>query len=214
MPKEIIKLIAGYQHFHQQHFQQEDTEFRRLARDGQSPRVAMIACSDSRVDPSLVTDSKLGELFVIRNVANLVPPYQPDDNTYHGTSAALEFAVKNLEVSHVIVFGHSKCAGIRALMEESHVAEGNISFIRSWMNIANDVRQDVVCHHADESLDQQASLCERKAVENSLQNLATFPFVSERLALGNLYLHGWHFDLDEGKLRCFDPVVGDWKALV
>lgn len=214
MTDQIAKLISGYQNFHQQHFQQDDTEFRKLAREGQSPRVAIIACSDSRVDPSIVMDSKLGELFVIRNVANLVPPYQPDDHTYHGTSAALEFAVKILQVEHVIVFGHSKCAGIRALMEDNQPKSGAQSFIRSWMNIACDVRQEVIAHHHEHSMDEQAGLCERKAVENSLANLATFPFVQEKMGEKHLFLHGWHFDLDEGKLRCFDPVVGDWKALV
>jgi carbonic anhydrase len=214
MPAKIAQLIAGYQQFHQQYFQHDDGDFQKLVREGQSPSVAIIACSDSRVDPSIVMDSKLGELFVIRNVANLVPPFQPDDHTYHGTSAALEFAVKILQVKHVIVFGHSKCAGIRALMEDNQPKSGAQSFIRSWMNIASDVRQEVIAHHHDASLEHQSGVCERKAVEKSLANLATFPFVQERIEEKNLFLHGWHFDLDEGHMRCFDPVVGDWKALV
>lgn len=210
---EIEKLIEGYKQFFHRYFVEGDETYQRLAREGQSPRIAMIACSDSRVDPSIITDAGLGELFVIRNVANLIPPYQPDDSSYHGTSAALEFAVNTLEVRHVVVFGHSKCAGIRALIEDKYPEKGGQSFIRSWMQIASKVREDVVCNHGHLPFDQQSRLCERKAVEQSLKNLATFPWISDKLLVGKLYLHGWHLDLDEGKLYCYSHKEHVWNPI-
>lgn len=205
--EEIGKLISGYKRF-----QAGDDSLRKLAEDGQSPRIAIIACSDSRVDPAIVTDARLGDLFVIRNVANLVPPYQPDDQ-YHGTSAALEFAVQGLNVRHVIVFGHSQCAGIRALVEGQSKRNNSHSFVHSWMQIVSDVRQEVLHSHPQLPLVEQAHLCERKAIEQSLRNLETFPFIQEKMQQDQLSLHGWHFDISDGDLRRFDPVRSEWKTL-
>lgn len=209
--QEIKKLIKGYKRFFHTYFTEGDKAYQKLAREGQNARVAMIACSDSRVDPSIITDSNLGELFVIRNVANLVPPYQPDDSSYHGTSAALEFAVGTLGVSHVVVLGHSKCAGIRSLVEEMPNT-GGYSFIRSWMQIASGVRKQVMEHYPDSSIDEKAHLCERKAVEQSLQNLQTFPWIKSGVKAKTLHLHGWHFDLEAGSLHRFNPTNKKWVA--
>lgn len=211
---EMDRLLSGYRKFHRKYFVEGDAEYQRLVKEGQSPRIAMIACSDSRVDPSIVTDSKLGELFVIRNVANLVPPYQPDNFTYHGTSAALEFAVNTLGVSHIVVLGHSRCAGIRALVEDQHGSAGEESFIRSWMQIAREVKQELVSHHSHLPVDQQARICECKAVEKSLENLATFPWVKDKLDAGRLQLHGWHFSMEDGTLWEFAAAQSEWRMLV
>ncbi len=207
---EIDRLVAGYKRFHQKYFVEDGDVYRKLA-DGQSPSVAMIACSDSRVDPSILTGAEPGELFVVRNVANLVPPYQPDFNTYHGTSAALEFAVTGLGVSHIIVLGHSKCGGIRALMEQPEIPETQ-SFVQSWMGIAADVKKDILHHHAHLEMDVKAHLCERKGIERSLANLSTFPWISERQAKNTLKLHGWHFDLDQGLISEYQT-GGNWVVL-
>lgn len=207
----IRKLITGYKNFYARNFAQANPTYKKLA-EGQSPRVAMIACSDSRVDPSIITDADLGEIFVIRNVANLVPPYQPDDHTYHGTSAALEFAVNNLKVEHIVVLGHSKCAGIRALLADTpHTGEQ--SFVHSWMRIADDVKQEICSKHAQLPIEEKAYLSERKAIERSLANLTTFPWIRDKIAAGELALHGWHFDLDEGDLSCYDYGEKSWKRL-
>ena len=208
---QLDHLIEGYRRFHQKYFVENADTYRQLS-TGQSPRIAMIACSDSRVDPAILTDAQPGELFVIRNVANLVPPYQPDTSTYHGTSAALEFAVTILGVQHVIIFGHSKCAGIRALVEYSPQDTETPSFVHSWMRIAEDVKKDILHHHGHLSTDMQAQLCEKKAIERSLANLSTFPWISTRQANNSLKLHGWHFDLDTGTIyECH--AGGNWTAL-
>lgn len=207
---DMDRLIAGYRRFHQKYFVETSDTYRKLS-GGQTPRVAMIACSDSRVDPSILTNAEPGELFVIRNVANLVPPYQPDTSTYHGTSAALEFAVATLGVAHIIVFGHSKCAGIRALMEQPEQPDSH-SFVHAWMGIAAGVKKDILHHHAHLDMDLKAQLCEKKAIERSLANLSTFPWISSRQAQSTLKLHGWHFDLDGGTISEYHA-GGNWAVL-
>lgn len=210
--KRIETLIEGYKHFHRKYFVEDKDLYERLLREGQSPIAAIIACSDSRVDPSIITAAQPGELFVIRNVANLVPPYQPG-TSYHGTSSALEFAIHTLKIPHVIVFGHSQCAGIRALMEDAHEGGGSQSFIKSWMKIAQGVKEEVQRHHARDSIEWQAHLCERKAIEQSLNNLLSFPWIKEKVEAKTLHLHGWHFDLKEGALWEFAQTQREWRKL-
>lgn len=196
----LNKLISGYKSFYKHFFVDDDKVYRKLASEGQSPKVCIIACSDSRVDPSILLQAGPGDVFVIRNVANLVPPYQNDTTTYHGTSAALEFAVTGIGVEHVIVLGHSKCAGIRALIDRRNQPDEVGSFVHSWMHIADAVKQDIREHHHAKQFDEQAHICERGAIALSIANLKTFPWVAKRLELGELSIHGWHFDIDEGAL--------------
>ena len=211
---EINKLIKGYKNFYQHYFVENAEIYQDLARNGQSPIAAVIACSDSRADPLLITGAEPGELFVIRNVANLVPPYQDDNNaTYHGTSAALEFGVNNLMIKNVIVFGHSKCAGIRALIE-SDVEDAHKSFVGAWVQIARDVKLDIEHEHGDLNKEVQAHICERKAIEKSLSNLMTFPWIAEKVRNEELKLHGWYFDIEQGELFKFDDTDGHWEKIV
>ncbi len=212
--KDIKKLIEGYKNFYQHYFVENADIYQDLARNGQSPLAAVIACSDSRADPLLITGAEPGELFVIRNVANLVPPFQDDNNaTYHGTSAALEFGVNNLNIKNVIVFGHSKCAGIRALIE-GEVEDAHRSFVGSWVQIAKDVKLDIEAEHGHLNKDVQAHICERKAIEKSLRNLTTFPWIAEKVKNGELVLHGWYFDIDHGELLKFNEMDGNWNKIV
>lgn len=194
----IERLISGYKDFFQQYFAGNDPTYKTLA-EGQSPKALIIACSDSRVDPSVITRSTPGEIFVIRNVANLVPPYQPFDKAYHGTSAAIEFAVRNLNVRHIVLLGHSRCAGIRALIQ-GHESGGEYSFIDPWMDIAKDAKEVVYREHGHRSIDEQARICEEEALKISLQNLLTFPYVVDKVEKGELRLHAWHFDVVSGAL--------------
>lgn len=210
MSSSIDQLVAGYRRFHQKYFVEGGETYRKLS-IGQTPRVAIIACSDSRVDPSILMNAEPGELFVIRNVANLVPPHQPDAGSYHGTSAALEFAVAALGVEHIIVFGHSKCAGIRALMEQTD-GTSEYSFLHSWMDIAADVKKEILRHHAHLDMELKAHLCEKKAIERSLANLSTFPWISGRQVKNTLKLHGWYFDLDQGTILEYHA-GGHWTPL-
>lgn len=180
---DIDKLLAGFAGFRAERFATES--FRALARDGQNPRLLVIACSDSRVDPAILFGAGPGELFVVRNVANLVPPYQPD-GLFHGTSAAIEFAVRDLGVAHVVVLGHSSCGGIAALAAEGGEAR---DFIGSWMSLA---AHTCACGGARER--------EQASIRRSVENLHSFPWIAERVAAGELELHGWWFDLEEGRL--------------
>jgi carbonic anhydrase len=208
--KEIRKLLAGFRRFRKRHYERGDMSFRQLVSAGQSPKVMIIACCDSRVDPAIITDSDPGDLFVVRNVANLVPPCEQGGG-YHGTSAALEFAVTFLRVSHVIVMGHARCGGIRALLGNIQFEGDAGRFISPWMSIAGQARRAVAATHATADPDARAAACERAAICVSLANLMTFPFVREAVTAGRVQLHGWYFDLDRGKLLAYDPASGDFK---
>lgn len=209
---EIIKLIDGFGRFRAHYYERDRESFKRLVHQGQSPKIMAIACCDSRVDPAIVTDCDPGDLFVVRNVANLVPPFE-EGGGYHGTSAALEFAVRCLRVEHVIVMGHARCGGIRALLGNIRFEGGTGQFITPWMSIAEEARREVDVTHAAEGADARAAACEQAAVRISLRNLMTFPFVQEAVATGRLQLHGWYFDLDGGELLGYDTATGGFELL-
>jgi len=210
---EIKKLIEGFQRFRAHHYERDGAPFKQLISEGQSPKIMVIACCDARVDPAIVTDCDPGDLFVVRNVANLVPPFEGSGG-YHGTSAALEFAVRCLNVRHVIVMGHARCGGIRALLGNIRF-EGNAGqFITPWMSIAEQARREVDATHATAAADARAAACERAAVRISLRNLMTFPFVQEAVGAGRLKLHGWYFDLDGGELLGYDPATESFEVFV
>lgn len=193
------RLIEGFRNFHDTYFQENRDLFWSLARGGQKPKALLIGCSDSRVDPGLLFGTQPGEMFVIRNVANLVPPFETV-GTYHGTSAAIEFAVRKLQVEHVVVLGHSGCGGVRALMEDDP-ADGT-DFVRPWMGIARAARDRCMALKlsAGESFDSARQICEMETVAISLANLMTFPWIRERVEQKKLTLHGWWFDMENGGL--------------
>lgn len=207
---ELDTLIEGFRRFRQQHFIERPELYQQLVARGQSPKALVIACSDSRVDPALITDATPGDIFVVRNVANVVPPFVDDGKT-HGTSAAIEFSVKHLQVPHIVVMGHSKCGGIRALMEGSHSNQTH-GFIDPWMSVMKPARDIVKQESADADIDSQCQHCERAAVGVSLENLMGFPFVQEAVDAGRLKLNGWYFDFEQGEL--FERQAdGAYKAL-
>ena len=198
----ILPLIEGYKQFRKEHFENTQT-FDDLVENGQKPKTLVIACCDSRVDPAIVTNCNPGELFVVRNIANLVPPFAGDSH-HHGTSAALEFGVLNLGVSDIIVFGHSHCGGIRALMTEPEAGSPSSDFITSWMDIAKPAKQQVIEQHPDYSLDEQMHCCEKESLLISLRNLETFPWIRDRVQKQQLFLHAWYFDLNTGMIETYD----------
>jgi carbonic anhydrase len=207
----IEELIAGYRRFRNGYYRANEERLTALATEGQSPAVAIVGCCDSRVDPAVITDSAPGDLFVIRNVANLVPPCEGEGN-WHGTSAALEFAVTGLEVEHLIVLGHARCGGIRALLEDN-APTGDGHFIAHWMQIADSARQ-VALEAADpRSMDERARLCELESIKISLTNLASFPWIQKRLEQGRLKLHGWYYDMKSGELLFLDQRDNRYKPL-
>lgn len=185
-------LIQGYRRFRDTTWPEQRRRFETLAEQGQRPRAMVIACSDSRVDPGMIFNAAPGEIFTVRNVANLVPPYQPD-GAYHGTSAAIEFGVLGLEVKDLIVMGHGMCGGIRALLEGVPAPMGD--FLTPWIRVAAPARRALECSPVDPQL-----ACEHATVQLSLTNLRTFPWIAERIADGRLSLHGAHFDVRTGIL--------------
>ncbi|CAG0974005.1 carbonic anhydrase [Methylophilaceae bacterium] len=198
---DLQHLIEGYRRFHGNYFAAEGQQLFAELMLGQRPSTLVIACSDSRVDPAIVMDCKPGDLFVVRNVANLVPPYEKGGG-YHGVSAALEFAVCALAVEHIIVLGHRQCGGIKALFEG--IPEGlEGEFIKPWVNMANRAADRVRAEHPYATDDEKLCHCEMAGILVSLENLRTFPFIQSRLEQNQLKLHGWYFDIVSGAMRAY-----------
>lgn len=204
------QLIEGFSRFRKRHFAQNDALFRDLVAQGQTPKTLVVACCDSRVDPALVLDCAPGDLFVIRNVANLVPPAE-NQGHYHGTSAALEFGVRKLNVGHIIVLGHAHCGGIHALMESD--LQNEDAFISEWMGIADAARERVSREFAGAGNAARQRACEQQAILVSLENLMTFPWIRERVEQGTLALHGWYFDIEHGELLGYNATAGRFETL-
>ena len=203
MDDAIDSLIAGYRAFRKGQYLENEERYRVLAKR-QEPKALIIACCDSRTDPAMVFQSDPGELFVVRNVANLVPPYEPDSH-YHGTSAALEFGIKSLKIKDVIVMGHAACGGIEALYESAKGTPAPGDFLPNWISLADDVAKHITEKHGDLERSAALRLMEQRAVVASLDRLRTFPFVAEREAKGELKLHGWFYGIGTGLLSIYDP---------
>ena len=208
---DVSHFIAGFARFQRKYFSADQDLFDQL-RVGQRPKALVVACCDSRADPAIITDSDPGELFVVRNVANLVPPYEVGGGR-HGVSSALEFGVKTLNVDHIIVLGHALCGGITALMQ-GEVAEKQFEFISNWMQIAENARTKVEANLRHKSFDDRVRACEKAAILTSLENLLTFPWIEEKVNAGKLCLHGWYFDLRNGALWGYDAELGHFAPLV
>jgi carbonic anhydrase len=187
-------LIAGYRRFRAGTWPAERNRFEELSRRGQQPRALVVACSDSRTDPQMVFNAAPGELFVVRNVANLVPPYGPDEQP-HGVSSAVEFAVRALRVRDIVVMGHAMCGGINALLQGTPPELSD--FVGPWVRIAEPARQKAMQVPAE----QRHVFCEHESVRLSLANLMTFPWIKEAIEAGNLRLHGCYFGISSGVLE-------------
>ncbi len=203
--KNLNQLINGYKEVFQRNFEVQNPLYEKLAQ-GQSPKVMIISCSDSRVDPSQITHAEPGQIFAVRNIANLVPALEMANRMDHSTPAALEFAVCELKVKHIVLMGHSRCGGIRALLQG--VKENDdFNFIGDWLSIAASARDKVLTQFGDEHIDVQADKCEHEAMHLSLDNLMTYPWIAKAVKEGNLFLHAWHFDIATGRLEESDI---DW----
>lgn len=208
--KDIERFITGFRAFQKDYFKSESSLFDTL-QHAQNPKTMIIGCSDSRVDPAILTNCAPGDIFTVRNVANLVPPFE-ENGGYHGVSAALEFAVCTLKVEHIIVLGHSQCGGIKALME-GNCGCGNGGFISRWMSIAASAREQVLAELPNKEAGLQQRAAEQAAILLSLENLHSFPFIVERVAAGTLSLHGWYFDLATGELLEYKTRLGTFQKL-
>lgn len=192
----VAKLLDGYRDFYNRYFIEQPEIYRNLVTEGQSPKTLVIACSDSRVDPSILLNTEPGDIFVISNVASLVPPYDSDMSHCHGTSAAIEYAVKHLKVENIVVLGHSHCGGINALVNGRNHAH---TFIDTWLDIADTDEIRRICQ--SHGRERACPLCEKEAVRISVNNLLTFPFVRSAVAEKRLDLHGWYFNLATGSIE-------------
>ena len=201
------QLLDGYRAFRRGRLPVEQDRYRALADAGQKPEVMIVGCCDSRVSPEVVFDARPGEMFVVRNVANLVPPYSPD-GMIHGVSAALEFAVQALKVRHIVVLGHARCGGIRAYAEQDRpLSPGD--FIGQWMSLVSPAAETVGRRGA-RPLDEYLAILEQASVACSLDNLRTFPFVRALEEAGELSLHAAYFDVATGLMSVRDPGSGSF----
>jgi carbonic anhydrase len=204
------QLIDGYRAFTTQRLPTEQSRYRALSERGQSPETMVIGCCDSRVSPEVIFDAGPGELFVVRNIANLVPVYQPDANA-HGVSAALEFGVQVLRVKNIVILGHAQCSGISAIINKAApLSPGD--FIGRWM--AMFIKPgEVVEQRERETMKEFATRIEKAAVFRSIENLMTFPFVRNSVENGHLSLHGAYFSVAEGSLYVLDRAAKEFRSV-
>lgn len=209
---DFASMIDGYRRFRAAGWRQQRDRWAELA-DGQSPKVMIIACSDSRVDPATIFDVSPGEMFVVRNVANLVPPFEDTDGR-HGVSAALEFAVTQLEVPEIVVMGHGGCGGCNAALTQGFkgAERGRGGFIAHWIDMLDEARSRVVANHGEGNAAQKAM--EHEAIKVSLANLRSFQCVKEREDQKKIRLHGAYFAIDDGLLHVLDEESGAFSSIV
>jgi carbonic anhydrase len=195
-------LLAGYRNFMKGRYAAESGRYVSLAREGQSPETLLVACSDSRSAPETIFDAGPGQLFVLRNVGNLIPPFEPDGE-FHSTSAALEFAVQSLKVKNIVVMGHGRCGGIQAALDPSMKPLSPGDFIGKWMGLVRPAAEQIQNNEFMTQAERQTAL-ERVSIRNSIANLQTFPFVRKLGEEGKLGIHGAWFDISTGELWIMD----------
>jgi carbonic anhydrase len=201
------RLIDGYGAFAAGRLQSEQDRYRELAEHGQTPEIMVIGCCDSRVSPEVIFDARPGELFVVRNVANLVPPFETE-GSYHGVSAALEFGVGALKIEHIVVLGHAHCGGVRAFAEE-HIPLSPGDFIGRWMSLMAPAAEKVGPRGAM-SREEYLERMEKASVVNTLDNLMTFPRLRKLIERGSVTLHGAYFGVATGELSVLDKATGEF----
>jgi len=205
-------LTDRYRRFRHRHFEPNVEQYEELAAYGQAPDVMVISCCDSRVDPETIFSAMPGELFVMRNVANLIPPFETG-GTYHGVSAAIEFAVLNLRVRHLVVMGHSGCGGVKAALDREAARETEGQFITRWMSMLEEARLTVLASHQGASRKEMTAALEREGIKTSIRNLRTFPFIGALEGKGRLALHGAYFDIATGQLAVLNESSGQFYTL-
>lgn len=210
--KNFGEMIEGYGRFRRSDWKYQRERWERLS-EGQEPQVMVISCSDSRVDPAQIFDVAPGEIFVVRNVAALVPPYETTPGQ-HGVSAAVEFAVQFLKVKQIVVMGHGLCGGCQAALSRSlhDSPAGEGGFVANWVSLLDEVRDPVAAEHGTEGREAERAM-EYAAVRQSIANLKTFPFITDKLASGELELRGAHFAIADGVLYTMDDETGGFEAV-
>jgi carbonic anhydrase len=200
MENSFTKMLQGYQGFRRKYAQGDQSVMHFLSHYGQQPQVMVVACCDSRVDPALILQCDPGDLFVVRNVANIVPPFEKDE-AHHGTSAALEFGIRGLKVEHLILLGHSQCGGIQALLNQHENNQND--FINNWVSLIDTE------HAANHDADDYAKI----ALHQSYQNCLTFPWIHEAIQQKKLVIHLWYFDIKAGQIYTYSDTEKKFKTL-
>jgi carbonic anhydrase len=201
------RLVDGFTQFRTQYYPQHRELYEKLATVGQSPEILVVGCSDARVDPAILTQTEPGDLFVIRNVGAIIPPSQRD-HQFHGTSSAVEFAVRALAVKHIVVLGHALCGALGALIEGRDSPLAHYDFLFNWVRIAQPAKTAVLEAMGQAPADYRRRTIEQASVLNTVANLMTFDWLVERVRSGNLAVHAWYFDLTAAQLWSFDPKIG------
>lgn len=209
---QIDKLIKGNKKFKDTHFPKLEGKFEDLVINGQKPSVLFIGCSDSRVVPDLIVDSKPGDMFILRNIGNFVPPYQNDDD-FHGSTAAIEYAVSVLEVKDIIVCGHSHCGACAALFEDlSNKPE--LIHVKKWLELGKKAKEYTLSKTNNLSNNNELlRLTEKISIKHQLENLLTYPEVFRKVQLGELNIHGWYYKIEDGSIEYYDGESGNYKLL-
>ena len=205
-------LIKGHTAFQSVKFKNNKERFKTLVEEGQDPKALFIGCSDSRVMPALITNSKPGDLFIARNIGNFVAPYNPD-SSYHATASAIEYAVSVLEVSDIIVCGHSECGAIASLFKKIEPNDENLHTIK-WLELGESAKRSALLSLKGKPQEEILRYTERVSVIFQLENLLTYPAVKRRVAQGVLFLHGWHYNLKDGKIEYYDEESYEFKELI
>ncbi len=198
----IAEFEKGHEEFRSIKFKENEDRFKKLVEEGQNPKALFIGCSDSRVVPNLITGTGAGDLFITRNIGNLVPPYKPD-NDFHGTAAAIEYAVSELGVSDIIVCGHSDCGAIKALYKEHEVSEENIHTVK-WLELAKDAKEAALKAMPKSPKKELLEYTEKISVVYQLENLLSYPAVKRGVDEGKIFLHGWHYSIEDGTIEYYD----------
>lgn len=204
-------LLDGNEMFKKSYFKKHEKELLDLAHNGQHPKALFIGCADSRVVPNLITQTNPGELFVLRNVGNLVAPYKPDED-YHSTAAGIEYAVTALEVSEIIICGHTHCGAIASLFKE--IDEKPFVHTKKWLTLGNKAKSLALLalgKNADK--EELLRLTEKLSVISQIENLLTYPYVKEQVDAGTLHIHGWIYDIENGDIEYYDPDEYEFKSL-
>ncbi len=210
----LERLLKGFADFRLGYYREHLDLFEKLSTEGQSPEILIVGCADARVDPGILTQTKPGDIFTVRNVAAMVPPAQlPPDQRHHGTSAAIEFAVRGLGVKHIVILGHTLCGGIAALVDGAEGQFAHFDYMSTWTSIAQEPRDLVMREVKGRPRAEILRIMEQAAVVNSVRNLMTFPWISERVEAGTLVLHAWWFNLTEGQLYAFDTSDAAFKPV-
>jgi len=209
--EKINELEKGHEYFKKVKFRQNEERFKKLVKEGQNPKALFIGCSDSRVMPAMITGCGPGDLFIVRNIGNFVPPFSPD-NDFHATAAAIEYAVSHLEVNDIIVCGHSDCGAIKELFL-SHKPSIETIHTQKWLQLGEPAKEITLHHFADAPLEQKRSFAEKVSVVFQMENLLTYPSVKKRVEENNLFLHAWHYDLARGDIFYFDEDELEFKLL-